>query len=206
MNGARWLGVGAGLGGLLRQGLGTRPTTAVRAWQSIARSRSSHHARPAPNPPPSLPLTGPADRQPEALFQAHPTGPALFPSLPLNTPQALLTASLKLFFRRAPECRAALGAALAAGVADADQEVHDRALLYHRLLQQGVGAAQNVVDVARPALTAFADAQSAETQARGRLGAWLRGVWAAARPHRPARGTTRPLGNQRRATRATSFR
>lgn len=120
--------------------------------------------------------------------------------------QALLTASLKLFFRRAPECRAALGAALAAGVADADQEVHDRALLYHRLLQQGVGAAQNVVDVARPALTAFADAQSAETQARGRLGAWLRGVWAAARPHRPARGTTRPLGNQRRATRATSFR
>lgn len=34
-----------------------------------------------------------------------------------------------------------------------------------RLLQQGVGAAQSVVDVPRPAVTSFADAQSAETQA-----------------------------------------
>ena len=46
--------------------------------------------------------------------------------------QALLTAVVKLFFRRAPECRRALGAALAAGVADPAQEVHDKALLYYR--------------------------------------------------------------------------
>lgn len=92
-----------------------------------------------------------------------PTHPLPFP---FPWPQALLTATLKLFFKRAPECRAALGAVLTSGSADADQEVHDRALLYYRLLQQGVGAAQSVVEVARPVLTAFADPQSAETQAR----------------------------------------
>jgi hypothetical protein len=45
---------------------------------------------------------------------------------------ALLTAAAKLFFKRPAECRAALGAALAAGAADASQDVHDRALLYYR--------------------------------------------------------------------------
>ncbi|KAI3438927.1 hypothetical protein D9Q98_001341 [Chlorella vulgaris] len=79
---------------------------------------------------------------------------------------ALLTACLKLFFKRPPECRKALGAVLAAGVADPAQEVHDKALLYYRLLQHSVGAAQSVVDVQRPAVTSFADAQSAEIQDR----------------------------------------
>ncbi|EFN57601.1 hypothetical protein CHLNCDRAFT_30507, partial [Chlorella variabilis] len=79
---------------------------------------------------------------------------------------ALLTACMKLFFKRPPETRHALGAALAAGVADPAQEVHDKALLYYRLLQHSVGAAQQVVDVPRPAVTSFADAQSAETQDR----------------------------------------
>ncbi|KAL4434249.1 hypothetical protein ABPG75_000690 [Micractinium tetrahymenae] len=79
---------------------------------------------------------------------------------------ALLTACIKLFFRRPPECRKALGSALAAGVADASQEVHDKALLYYRLLQQGAGAAQSVVDVQRPMVTSFADSLSAETQDR----------------------------------------
>ena len=35
-----------------------------------------------------------------------------------------------------------------------------------RLLHHSVGAAQSVVDVRRPAVTSFADAQSAETQDR----------------------------------------
>lgn len=78
--------------------------------------------------------------------------------------QALLTAALKLFFKRPPECRKALGNVLSSGASDAAQEVHDRALLYYRLLQQGVGAAQSVVDVHRPAVTSFADTQSAEMQ------------------------------------------
>ena len=45
---------------------------------------------------------------------------------------ALLTAALKLFFARPPECQTLLGAALAAAVADADQDVRDRGLMYYR--------------------------------------------------------------------------
>ena len=45
---------------------------------------------------------------------------------------ALLTAATQLFFKRPPECRAMLGAVLAAGLNDAHQDVHDRALLYYR--------------------------------------------------------------------------
>lgn len=45
---------------------------------------------------------------------------------------ALLTAAVQLFFRRPPEVRPALGAVLAAGVADRHADVRDRALLYYR--------------------------------------------------------------------------
>ena len=43
-----------------------------------------------------------------------------------------MTAALKLFFARPPECQALLGAALAAAVADANQDVRDRGLMYYR--------------------------------------------------------------------------
>ena len=49
---------------------------------------------------------------------------------------ALLTAALKLFFARPPECQALLGAALAAAVADANQDVRDRGLMYYRCVTQ----------------------------------------------------------------------
>lgn len=45
---------------------------------------------------------------------------------------ALLSAAAKLFFQRPPECQALLGAALAAAVADTDQDVRDRGLMYYR--------------------------------------------------------------------------
>lgn len=45
---------------------------------------------------------------------------------------ALLTASAQLFFKRPPESQHLLGAALACGLADQHQDVHDRALLYYR--------------------------------------------------------------------------
>ena len=45
---------------------------------------------------------------------------------------ALLAAVGRLFFLRAPECRALLGAVLAAALADANQDVHDRGLMYYR--------------------------------------------------------------------------
>lgn len=45
---------------------------------------------------------------------------------------ALLTAAAKLFFARPPEAQKLLGACIAAGLNDSDQDVHDRALLYYR--------------------------------------------------------------------------
>ncbi len=45
---------------------------------------------------------------------------------------ALLTAACQLFFRRPPEAKALLGAALAAGVSDSHSDVRDRSLLYYR--------------------------------------------------------------------------
>jgi len=58
---------------------------------------------------------------------------------------ALLTAGVKCFLKRPPEMHAALGAGLAAALSDPDQDVHDRALLYYRLLQQSPDAAGRVV-------------------------------------------------------------
>ena len=45
---------------------------------------------------------------------------------------AMLSAVMKLFFKRPPECQQLLGATLAAAAAEPSQDVHDRALLYYR--------------------------------------------------------------------------
>lgn len=45
---------------------------------------------------------------------------------------AMLSAAVKLFFKRPPECQQLLGAILAAAAAESSQDVHDRALLYYR--------------------------------------------------------------------------
>lgn len=45
---------------------------------------------------------------------------------------AMLSAAMKLFFKRPPECQQLLGATLAAAAAESSQDVHDRALLYYR--------------------------------------------------------------------------
>ncbi|KAH9607352.1 hypothetical protein KSS87_009477 [Heliosperma pusillum] len=78
----------------------------------------------------------------------------------------LLTAAMKCFFRRAPETQKALGAALAAGVADFHQDVHDRALLYYRLLQHGISVAEEMVNPPKQAVSVFADIQSSEIKDR----------------------------------------
>lgn len=50
----------------------------------------------------------------------------------------LLTASMKLFFARPPEMQHMLGRLLDASVKDTEtQDVHDRALFYYRILQEG---------------------------------------------------------------------
>jgi len=59
---------------------------------------------------------------------------------------ALLTATMKLFFKRPPECQAMLGRLLAAATNDvSSQDLHDRALMYHRILQTSPQIAEGVV-------------------------------------------------------------
>ncbi|CAK7353362.1 unnamed protein product [Dovyalis caffra] len=78
----------------------------------------------------------------------------------------LLTAVMKCFFKRPPETQKALGAALAAGLADLHQDVHDRALFYYRLLQHNVTVAERVVNPPKQAVSVFADTQSSEVKDR----------------------------------------
>ncbi|KAF5193777.1 Beta-adaptin-like protein a [Thalictrum thalictroides] len=78
----------------------------------------------------------------------------------------LLTAVLKCFLRRPPETQRALGDALAAGLSDSHQDVHDRALFYYRLLQYNVSVADRVVNPPKQAVSVFADTQSSEIKDR----------------------------------------
>ncbi|KAJ4959242.1 hypothetical protein NE237_026353 [Protea cynaroides] len=78
----------------------------------------------------------------------------------------LLTAILKCFFKRPPETQKALGAVLAAGLADSHQDVHDRALFYYRLLQYNVSVAERVVNPPKQAVSVFPDTQSSEIRDR----------------------------------------
>lgn len=78
----------------------------------------------------------------------------------------LLTAVMKCFFKRPPETQNALGAALAAGLADFHQDVHDRALFYYRVLQHNVSVAERVVNPPKQAVSVFADTQSSEIKDR----------------------------------------
>ncbi|KAI5354673.1 PREDICTED: beta-adaptin [Prunus dulcis] len=78
----------------------------------------------------------------------------------------LLTAVMKCFFKRPPETQKSLGAALAAGLADFHQDVHDRALFYYRLLQYNMSTAEQVVNPPKQAVSVFADTQSSEIKDR----------------------------------------
>lgn len=78
----------------------------------------------------------------------------------------ILTAIAKLFFKRPPECQSILGTALNFGLADHHQDVHDRALLYYRLLQAGVEAAERVINPPKQAVSVFAETQSSEAKDR----------------------------------------
>jgi|TARA_B110000977_G_scaffold174111_1_gene227741 hypothetical protein len=57
----------------------------------------------------------------------------------------LLTSAMRLFFKRPCEMRAMLGKVLQQGTEDGDQDVHDRAVMYTRLLRKDPDAAQRVV-------------------------------------------------------------
>lgn len=79
---------------------------------------------------------------------------------------ALLSASLKLFFKRPPECQRLLGTALKAGCSDGNLDVRDRALLYMRLLKHSLDTARAVVAQELPQTRAFAEEQSPEISDR----------------------------------------
>lgn len=58
---------------------------------------------------------------------------------------SLLSASMKLFFKRAPEMQPVLGKLLARAVEDStNQDIHDKGLLYYRLLAHSVDSAAAV--------------------------------------------------------------
>ena len=69
----------------------------------------------------------------------------------------LLASAMKLFFKRAPEMRDMLGKALAAGTNDANQDVHDRALMYARLLHKDPEAASRVIAGYKESVANFSD-------------------------------------------------
>ncbi|KAG2490400.1 hypothetical protein HYH03_011200 [Edaphochlamys debaryana] len=77
---------------------------------------------------------------------------------------AVLTSAVQLFFRRPPETKPLLSAALVAGVADANVEVRDRALMYFRLLRADRSAAERVVAPPLVAVPWFSEALSAEAR------------------------------------------
>jgi len=76
-----------------------------------------------------------------------------------ETPSAmklqLLVAAMKLFFKRPPEVHHMLGRLLKAAINDiANQDVHDRALLYYRVLSADVSSAETMFIGARDAASA----------------------------------------------------
>lgn len=85
---------------------------------------------------------------------------------------ALLTCSVKLFFKRPPEVKPVLGKLLSVATSDAKQpDVRDRALLYYRLLKQDAQACERVVAqssqraaVSRLEGQGFAEATSSQVQ------------------------------------------
>jgi AP-4 complex subunit beta-1 len=73
----------------------------------------------------------------------------------------LLVTSMKLFFIRAPEMQATLGKLFEFCIDEEEhQDVHDRALLYYRLLQSNFDEARRVVGTTFDAVEAFAESEN----------------------------------------------
>jgi vesicle coat complex subunit len=74
----------------------------------------------------------------------------------------LLSAAAKLFFKRPPEMKRTLGKALHLGCQDANQDVHDRAMMYARLLRHDPAAAGRVIGCEKATINRFTDIDSAD--------------------------------------------
>jgi vesicle coat complex subunit len=79
----------------------------------------------------------------------------------------LLSATMKLFFKRPPEVQKMLGRLFKVAIEDTSNvDVRDRALLYYRLLQHDVHEAARVVHGAKVIVDAFVDSDNVETKDR----------------------------------------
>lgn len=81
----------------------------------------------------------------------------------------LLASAVKLFVKRPPEMQRMLGRLLEAATTDVSYtDVHDRAMLYYRLLQYDVASAQKVLTTHPPAPERFVEDTASEWQACAR--------------------------------------
>jgi len=80
----------------------------------------------------------------------------------------LLTASLKLFFKRPGEMQKMLGRLFVAATTDTNNnDVHDRALFYYRLLEHDVQEAQDIICGHKDRITTFVE--ETETEIKDRI-------------------------------------
>ena len=105
---------------------------------------------------------------PEAPYLLEPLIDSFEEELSQSVRLELLCASTRLFFRRPAEMQAMLGRLLDAAIADASfTDVHDRALLYYRLLQRDVHKAAEILSRSPPVVAgAFVEEAPSELQAR----------------------------------------
>jgi AP-4 complex subunit beta-1 len=79
----------------------------------------------------------------------------------------LLGALMRLFFKRPPEVRPALGRVLQEAVSDfSHADVHDRALLYYRLLRDAPQQASAIVNPVKARIAAFAEHDDSDVRDR----------------------------------------
>ena len=79
----------------------------------------------------------------------------------------LLSSAVKLFFKRPAELQHMLGRLLEAAISDASfTDVHDRAMLYYRLLQHDVNEASRVLGASAPVSGSFVEEAPSELQDR----------------------------------------
>eukprot|EP00906_Rhabdomonas_costata_P033713 RCo047490 len=82
---------------------------------------------------------------------------------PAEVRAELLTACMKLFFKRPPEMQPVLGPVLEAAIRDfSHADVHDRSLLYYRLLVKDPKVAEAVVTLPKEPLSGFTTDESPE--------------------------------------------
>ena len=89
-------------------------------------------------------------------------------SFPTESPafrMEMMTALMKLFFKRPPEVQPVLGAVFAQAINDfSHADVHDRALLYYRLLRFNPKAAAQVVATQKAPVSHFLEDDNADTR------------------------------------------